>query len=522
MSGLIRFEDQDKFFIKFFLLDATLNLNKWGVTEKSLRDGLDSFIGKPFVLTADYDHPSASDGDDLLIQQEKYRVGNIIMVGIEERSGKAYGVAEITDKEAIDILKGESVNFVSPSIVFNNADEMDVNGNAVIDSWEGAHVAGVAEPAYTIEKAQIKGKCSGDKETCLSTLNKVQASRSPCGKFTEVTMAGKRIIGQASKCVEDCISKKREHGKEIDDQALAICYSECDESSAAHDPDEQKEAFLSMMYNFIKKWQQRGQPQKANIDQESLDNITKIDLLKKKKKEAQEPEITSKNKKKITMPTKEGKTKEQYEKELEDYELQMQSFSKNKKQNTSVKSKNSKKSNNMKNRYGQEEEKKEDAEDEEEDKKDAQDLSNENEKQHDEEMKKSSAEDKDDKEDAEDEDKLDLTDKQKEFLRDSRLAKQVSILKAEVKALKAHIKTAKLEPIINSIVEAKSKLGKVNAEAEYAKLSKLDSETLESLKADYEQVVATNNSPRYQVKYASVSSDKTGDDFLIGMRGDLA
>ena len=483
MSGLIRFEDQDKFFIKFFLLDATLNLNKWGVTEKSLRDGLDSFIGKPFVLTADYDHPSASDGDDLLIQQEKYRVGNIIMVGIEERSGKAYGVAEITDKEAIDILKGESVNFVSPSIVFNNADEMDVNGNAVIDSWEGAHVAGVAEPAYTIEKAQIKGKCSGDKETCLSTLNKVQASRSPCGKFTEVTMAGKRIIGQASKCVEDCISKKREHGKEIDDQALAICYSECDESSAAHDPDEQKEAFLSMMYNFIKKWQQRGQPQKANIDQESLENITKIDLLKKKKKEAQEPEITSKNKKKITMPTKEGKTKEQYEKELEDYELQMQSFSKNKKQNTSVKSKNSKKSNNMKNRYGQEEEK---------------------------------------KEDAEDEDKLDLTDKQKEFLRDSRLAKQVSILKAEVKALKAHIKTAKLEPIINSIVEAKSKLGKVNAEAEYAKLSKLDSETLESLKADYEQVVATNNSPRYQVKYASVSSDKTGDDFLIGMRGDLA
>ena len=41
MTGLIRFEDQDKFFIKFFLLDATLNLNKWGVTEKSLRDGLD-------------------------------------------------------------------------------------------------------------------------------------------------------------------------------------------------------------------------------------------------------------------------------------------------------------------------------------------------------------------------------------------------------------------------------------------------------------------------------------------------
>ena len=247
MSGLIRFEDQDKFFIKFFLLDATLNLNKWGVTEKSLRDGLDSFIGKPFVLTADYDHPNARDGDDLLVHQEKYRVGNIIMVGREERSGKAYGVAEITSKEAIDVLKGGAVNFVSPSIVFNNSDEVDINGNAVIESWEGAHVAGVAEPAYTIEKAQIKGKCSGDKETCLNTLNKVEASRSSCGKYTVVQTADKRIIGNASQCVENCIKEKREHGKEINDQALAICYSECDEA-------------------------------KGNIDQKSLENITKIDL----------------------------------------------------------------------------------------------------------------------------------------------------------------------------------------------------------------------------------------------------
>ena len=129
----------------------------------------------------------------------------------------------------------------------------------------------------------------------------------------------------------------------------------------------------------------------------------------------------------------------------------------------------------------------------------------------------------DEEKDAEDEDKLDLTDKQKEFLRDSRLAKQVAILKAEVKSLKAHIRTAKLEPIINSILEAKSKLGKINAEAEYAKLIRLDSSTLQSLKADYDQLSDSQNQPRYQVKYASVSSsDKTGDDVLRSIRGDLA
>jgi len=191
----------------------------------------------------------------------------------------------------------------------------------------------------------------------------------------------------------------------------------------------------------------------------------------------------------------------------------------------------------MKYKFGQETEtKKEDTYEEDEDKKQAQDLTNENEKQHDEEMKKSKkrgAEDEEkkdeeatedeDKEDAEDEDKLDLTDKQKEFLRDSRLAKQVAILKAEVKTLKAHIRQAKVEPIIDSILEAKSKLGKVNAEAEYAKLIKLDSSTLQSLKADYDQLSDSQNQPRYQVKYASVgSSDKTGDDVLRSIRGDLA
>ena len=185
----------------------------------------------------------------------------------------------------------------------------------------------------------------------------------------------------------------------------------------------------------------------------------------------------------------------------------------------------------MKSKYGQETEtKKEDTYEEDEDKKQAQDLSNKEEKQHDEEMKKAEddkkdeeAKEDDDKEDAEDTDKLDLTDKQKEFLRDSKLAKQVAILKAEVKTLKAHIQKARVDPIIDSILEAKSKLGKVNAEAEYAKLIKLDSSTLQSLKADYEQVVDTNNQPRYQVKYASVSgSDKTGDDVLRSIRGDLA
>jgi hypothetical protein len=454
--ALIRFENQDKFFVKFFLLDASLNLNRWGVTRQSLEANLETFVGKPFVLTPKFDHPSAQDGDDLLVQQERYRVGNIIMVGIEQRTGKAWGVAEITDNNARDVIKNGEVNFVSPSIVFNNSDEQDVHGNSVIEHFEGAHVAGVAEPAYHIDKAQIKGRCSGSEGECVKQLQKVEASVSPCGKYANVETPNKLIAMAGAECVKKCIDAKVAEGKTIDEQALAICYSECYDSK------------------------------EGNIDPQSLDNITKVEMLKKKKKEADNGgEVTSKNKVVKKIPD-------------DDEE---------KANNTSLKSKQSEKVNNMKSKYAEEK-----SEDKDEAKK-AEDLSNEEEKRFDEEITKAKAkkaehDDDEDHEDADDENKLDLTDRQEEYLKDkkeSKLASQVRILKSEVKSLKSQIRRARVEPIIDSILDAKSKLGTLkSAEAEYNKLIKLDSDTLESLKADYDKLAEGSTSPRFEVKYASV------------------
>ena len=265
--ALIKFQNQDKFFIKFFLLDASLNLNRWGVTETALKNNLNTFLDKPFVLTPGYDHPNAANGDDLFIQQEKYRVGNIIQVGIDETTGKAYGVAEIFDKKAAEILKNGDVNFVSPSIVFNGTDEIRHHDSSIIVNFEAAHVAAVADPAYGVDKAEIKGKCSGDADTCHSQLQRVQASRSSCGKYLTVKSAGKTMTVANRECVKACIEAKSEAGEDIDDQALAICYSECYEKK------------------------------EGNIDQESLDNITTV-KMKKKKDEAEHIEVTSPRKRK--------------------------------------------------------------------------------------------------------------------------------------------------------------------------------------------------------------------------------
>lgn len=450
--ALISFENEDKFFIKFFLLDASLNLNRWGVTERALKDNLNTFINKPFVLTPEFNHPEAISGDDLMVKQEKYRVGNIIQVGIESRSGKAWGLAEITDDNATEILKRGDVNFVSPSIVFDNSDENNASGSSIITSFTGAHVAAVQDPAYGMQKAEIKGRCAGNSETCLSTLNKVQASRSKCGKYTTIKIGKKTITIAANDCVENCIKKKVKSGKVLDDQALAICYSECGESN--------------------------------KIKEEN----TPVD-------------------------TEAGVTED------EEYDIQSQSFSKD----TSHKAKSAKKNNNMKRTlYADESEKDKVEESEDENKLD---LTDQQEKfLKDKESKKAEDEEEHYERDmskAEDEEKEKDAEDEEDDKKEAKLARQVKQLKSELSALKNHIKKAEVEPLIDSILEAKQSLGNIDTRTEYAKLSKLDKTTLEELAGSYKEIVSAKTEPRYQVKYANVDKSVNCDSIIKRLRGGI-
>ena len=440
--ALIEFENDDKYFIKFFLLDATLNLNRWGVTGKALRTHLNSFIGKPFVLTPDFGHPTAASGDDLLVQQEKYRVGNIIQVGIEQRSGKAWGLAEITNKKAKEILKRGDVNFVSPSIVFDNINEEYQDGNSIITSFTAAHVAGVKEPAYGVDKAEIKGKCAGGSQTCLSQLSRVQASRSKCGRFTTIKVGKKEIIIAANDCVEKCVKKKAEAGKEIDEQALAICYSECGES------------------NKIEQENTSPSTEQANISADEYKEDTSVIPNK----------ITQGNDMKRNLYAEDEKDKEESE---DENKLDLTD-----KQEEYLKDKESKKSRKSKR-----------AEDDEE-------------KEHEREMSK--AEDEDEEEDAED----------KEEKKDASLRRQVRSLKTELKALKAKVKSAEVDPLIDQILEAKSQLGKIDERAEYVKLARLDINTLHDLADNYKGIVEAKVSPRFTVRQASVDHSLKGDSIF--------
>jgi len=181
-STINSFERGDKFFIKSFLLDDTHNVNQWGVTREALERDLKTFLGKPFVVTPDFGHPKYE-------IQEQYRKGTIIDVGIDEQSGKAFAVAEITDPETREQIKRGEIGFVSPSI---GADDEDVQRTATSDGrkretikrYVAYHLAGVKRPAFGEYKALIKGQCSGSHGVCMNQLRQVQASTNATNYFT--------------------------------------------------------------------------------------------------------------------------------------------------------------------------------------------------------------------------------------------------------------------------------------------------------------------------------------------------
>ncbi len=419
--------EDSRHFVKFFLLDAKSNMNDWGVTQAALEQNIGTFIGQPFILRAEFDHPNAFSGDELLRVQEADRVGDITSVGIEKATGKAWGIAEILDKNASDMLKAGEVAFVSPSIVFSATDLIMVNGIEKVARFDGAHVAAVKEPAYGMQKAQIKGQCSGSQETCSAQLLKVEASisKSKCGKIIKIA---------------------------------------------------NKDNVILMSNEFLKDLLE------ANIDPDSLANITVIDLLEKRKGECLVDQLgncvkdSSDKRNKTSKQAIMSKKAEDEEKDKEDA-----------------------------NEEELEERRKDEAEDEEEKK--------ESKKGQDDEDDKMDADEDEEKKDAEDdEDKKD----------DARIA---TVIK-ELKALKAEYRKAVKQPTVESILSAKISAGHITQterSAEATKLYSMSAKDLKDIAATYEKVGNASKRPYSVLEYKSASIEKKGegDSFLmeLGCKG---
>ncbi len=78
----------------------------------------------------------------------------------------------------------------------------------------GSHNAGVDQPAYGMQKAQIKGVCEGEPGTCMHQLKNVQASAKEKLSI-ELLPCGGLVVKSASKEINKLITEKITLGKNI-------------------------------------------------------------------------------------------------------------------------------------------------------------------------------------------------------------------------------------------------------------------------------------------------------------------
>ena len=250
------------FFIKSFLFDDTFNQNEWRITAEAIKRDTKSFLDKeffgktaPFIIRDDRMHPTPGFNESMIDLQEPARVGNFIDFGFEEKNFsdgatiKAWQISEIIEDWAKDAIRSKEVQFISPSVRARD-ETIDEDGRAVITAFIGSHNAGVDNPAYGMQKAQIKGVCESDHGTCMSNLKNVQASKEKPKSTIELHSCGMVTVNFSATDVSDCLSKKLQKGEKPTKQDIAICLSE---------------------------------EKKGGLDQISLQNITRPELLLKKK-----------------------------------------------------------------------------------------------------------------------------------------------------------------------------------------------------------------------------------------------
>ena len=171
------------FLVRAFLIDPSLNINKWAVTEESIDRNINSFIGKPLVLTENYDHPGG-DIESLshwLAYQETFRVGTITEIVTRKNpdtgSTAYHAIIEITDEDVkADIRNNNMPLYVSPAIAEPIDSHMADAEGQQISHWQGIHLAIVDQPAFGIKKAVISDVCEGNKNGCLLQLRKAHVN----------------------------------------------------------------------------------------------------------------------------------------------------------------------------------------------------------------------------------------------------------------------------------------------------------------------------------------------------------
>lgn len=210
-AATIQEGNNNRLFVKAFLIDDSLNINRWRVSKESIDKNINSFIGKPLILYLnahkEFDHPAPAQGqfetlNHWLSYQETFRIGSIIDIVTKPHpsipNARTYhAIIEVTHPDAKTSLRDNKVPvYVSPAIAEfvhpkaggdNKAPQAAAivdpeSGGALVNEWTGVHLAIVNEPAFGVKKATISASCGGSEESCLLQLRQAMVARNGVGK----------------------------------------------------------------------------------------------------------------------------------------------------------------------------------------------------------------------------------------------------------------------------------------------------------------------------------------------------
>lgn len=179
-------QEESKFHAYFLIKGEEINGNEWGVPDESIPKNIQTFEGRPFLVTADefvenspyknrWMHPNinhfknympelvagmnAEEFDDVLQFQDKWKVGDIRKVLYD--STDDYWKALVEPLPQYEDKKFPP--FCSPAIMKDYLFENDKK----IMYWQGVHLAGLKDkPAYG-SQAIYEGTCNGPLGKCI-------------------------------------------------------------------------------------------------------------------------------------------------------------------------------------------------------------------------------------------------------------------------------------------------------------------------------------------------------------------
>jgi len=248
-------------FVRTFGMNSKRNHNKWRAPWESIKENIHTALGMPGIAYEECDkagcsltHVEADTFEENVEKQKPFIKTKIIDYILDESKESVDLIHEVTDDSFFEELqKADHVKFVSP-LIWPTNDGITVNGTEVnkngvelpvIDAyhWKYVHQAFLnIDPAYD-EVAQVKTTCEG--ENCqiqmlsakLLDADTATANDTNLSHLKETPLLykhkGQMHLVATSQCVKDILHKKKEDGIKIDDQALAIAFSECGESKNA-------------------------------------------------------------------------------------------------------------------------------------------------------------------------------------------------------------------------------------------------------------------------------------------------